>query len=103
MKSVDFASGPFTASQLQRFSLRCRQTDSTVAATNFRMSKKLVMLALASMVLLALAVDAADSDGLAEIQKRHKSKYGKRSQVSSACDLIVHHRKHSVCGKAVQE
>jgi uncharacterized surface protein with fasciclin (FAS1) repeats len=35
-----------------------------------------MMLAFASMVLLALAVDAAGSDGLAEIQKRHKTKYG---------------------------
>jgi hypothetical protein len=44
-----------------------------------------MMLAFASMVLLALAVDAAGSDGLAEIQKRHKTKYGssKRSHVSS--------------------
>lgn len=40
------------------------------------MSKKLMLLAVASMVVLALAVDAADSNGLAEIQERHKTKYG---------------------------
>lgn len=48
------------------------------------MSKQVMLLALAGMMLLALAVDAQTGDKKAEVLKRHQSKYGapKHSNVS---------------------
>lgn len=84
----------YSHSQVQPFdSWNCRPA---IRDHSSRMSKQLVLLALASMMLLALAVEAAElmpSSDYAEVQKRHKSKYGapkdKDSDVSSSLQGIV--------------